>query len=933
MMQDDDRRMIEYEIPLKAVNVASGREKKHPRRHVELVHQWPARRPRSASRVAIVAALLRVPKSEATFQARMNLLVALAPYECSAAALEEARALIQAEHQGRSPVVLDLFAGGGAIPLEAANLGCDARAIELNPVAHIIELATCVYPQMYGAKLGDLVAKWGKKVLDQVREDLGDLYLPVKLKGPLKSRQLALAGDLAMDQSARVFKPIAYIWTRTAPCVNRECGAAVPLVRQTWLCRKDGRYIAMKMVPDRKAKRVQFEIVSGMSVEALGFDPAAFSERGDSQCPLCGAAISADRAKELGKSGQLGQQLMAVAGTIEGQRGRAYLAAEAVEMPTSEALGRRLAAFGDEWPGPAKLALAPEYTGGSCVPYGLDEFWKLFSDRQVIALLTVSRIIQRSYDRIAGEVGDPGLARAIVTYLALALDKLVDNTNTLCRWEASDQITKAALSRQALPMLWDFAEIVPYADVSGSLAMSLAAEEEAIRGLAGVPRPVTCIRASATDIPLSDGSVDAVVTDPPYYDNISYADLSDFFYIWLKRTLESIYPDDLAADQTPKRLEATAVPYRHEGDDRLARSHYEDSMAAALAEASRVLRPGGPIVVVYAHKTVAGWGTLVDALRRAACTVTEAWPLRTESDARLNARDTAALATSIFLSARKRTDTIDCEDYDDELLPEVLRVIDERVRFLWAEGLTGADLVVAVIGAALGPFTRYAKVRRANGSEVHTEEFLDEAQRMTLEAVLKQVVRDAAGKEVSVTGIDPISRLYVVSRMQFGEAAADYDSFKNLAIGALPPGTELDGIKGALMQGKSALLAKKGSKITIRGYAERGSESSLGLPEDGNPPPLVDVLHRLLWLQKHRPSEIPGFVHESKADLESVRLLAQALGGRPLRAEPRPGAQRDERTEEQRTIDTFMASFKDLRRPGSLGPLFERPGSETGDAS
>ncbi|OLE63410.1 MAG: hypothetical protein AUI36_09955 [Cyanobacteria bacterium 13_1_40CM_2_61_4] len=896
---------------------------------MELIHQWPARRPRSASRAAVAAALLRVPKSENEIEERLQLLADLAPYECSATTLEKARRLIREEHGGQAPKVLDTFAGGGSIPLEAANLGCEAHAVELNPVAHIIELATCVYPQKYGPKLADLVEQWGKKILDQVRKEIGELYPSVKLKGTREAQQLVFAGERLVEDGTTIFRPIAYLWTRTVPCVNRDCGATVPLVRQTWLCRKDGRAIAMKMVPDRKAKRARFEIVSAATEEKLGFDPTAFSARGDAECPLCGAAVDADKVKEYGKRGKIEAQLIAVAGTIEGERGRVYLPAEAVEMPSQAVLRNRLAAFGQGWPGAAKLALAPEYTGGSCVPYGLDEFWKLFTDRQAIALLTFSRTISDAYPSVSAEVGDLALAKAVVTYLALALDRLVVACNSLSRWEAQVQRIKGVFGRQALPMLWDFAEIVPFVLTEGSFVTALSAETDACRGLARVPFAGAPIRGSATALPYGDATFDAVVTDPPYYDNISYADLSDFYYVWLKRTVGTLYEEHFSADGTPKKSEATVVPYRHGGDDAAARRHYEDLMTLALREIARVAKPGAPVVVVYAHKTVAGWTTLVDALRSAGCSVVEAWPLRTESDARLNALDTAALATSIFLAGRKRNADVTCNDYDDELLPDVRAVIEERVRFLWKAGLTGADLVIAVIGAALGPFTRFAKVRRANGSEVRTAEFLDEAQRMALEAILKQIVRDATGKEVSVAGIDPISRLFVVARMQFGDVAADYDTFKNLAIGALPPGTELDGMRGALTTGAKALLTKKGSKVALRSFEDRGKERDLGLLDDARIPPLIDVLHRLLWLQKNRPAEIPKFLKESQADLESVRLLAHALGGRPLRAEPSPGTQKDDRTTEQRAIDTFLASFQDLSRGTSFGPLFER-GAEPG---
>lgn len=914
-MPTDDRRMIEFQIPLATVSEASAREKKHPRRHVELIHQWPARRPRSASRVAIAAALLGVPKGEKAIAARLKLLEQLAPYECSRRALEEARRLIREEYGGRAPKVLDMFAGGGAIPLEAANLGCEAYAVELNPVAHIIELATCVYPQTYGLKLASLVEKWGKRVREQVKAEIGDLYPSVRLRKS-QAKQLTFAsGEEAGDDV--VFEPIAYLWTRIVPCVDRECGAAVPLVRQTWLCRKDGRYIALKMVKDRKARGVRFEIVSADTEEALGFDPAGFSDRGDTDCPLCGATIEAEKVKRFGKTGRIGKQLMAVVGLVEGERGRAYLPAEAVSIPLEADLRKRLGFFGDEWPGPAGVKLPEDARNFWAYLYGADEYWKLFTDRQAVALLTFSRAIREAHPAIVKEIGDVDLATATITYLALAMDKLADNLNYLCRWEASDQITKAALSRQALPMIWDFAEIVPWGEISGAYPLHLDAETSAIRGLAAVSIPARCVRGSATDLPFEAGMFDAVVTDPPYYDNISYADLSDFFFVWLMRTLGEVHADHLGAAQTPKKQEATVVPYRHGGDDAKARKHYEDLMTAAFREAGRVLVPGGAVVVVYAHKTVAGWTSLVDALRSADCAVTEAWPLRTESDARLNARGTAALATSIFLAARKRTGAFPCDDFETGVLPAVEEVVAERVKTLWAGGVSGADLVVAVVGAALGPFTHYSVVRRANGQEVSTKEFLEDAQRMAIGAILRQVVRDASGKDVSVAGIDPISRLYIVLRMQFGEAAADYDVLKNLAIGALPPGMELDGMRGALMQGRKALLAKKSSKVQLRGFEERGKESGLGEPEDGVVPPLIDVLHRLLWLQTQRPSEVEKFVKASRADMGSVRLLAQALGGKPLRAEPRPGAQVDERTSEQRAIDTFLASYRDPARAAS----------------
>lgn len=925
-MSGEDRRMIEYEMPLDAIDYSATKEKKHPRRYVEMIHQWPSRKPRGATRAAIAAALMRVPADQASLKARLALLADLAPYECSSSVLNKARTIIRAENGGTAPKVLDLFAGGGAIPLEAANLGCEAHAVELNSVAHIVQLATCVYPQRYGKRLATLVEKWGNWVTERARREVGALYPRIRIESKAQAQQLAFAQSGSGALSGSEVEPIAYLWSRTVPCVDRNCGATVPLASKTWLCRKDGKAVALKVALDRNARRVRYDIAAASNVSDLGFDPGDMSDRGDTECPFCRATISADAVKALGRGGKIGVQLMAVAGTLSNERGRVYVPADAAHLPTEGELEGMLASFGEDWPGPAALPLAPEYTGGSCVPYGMDKFYKLFTSRQAVALLTFSRAIREVFAEILKEVADPELATAVVTILALTLDKLTGYLSTLTIWDPEDQVAKHTFGKQALPMMWDFAEVNPFANVAGSFTMNLKAELECVQGLASVGRPVErCIRANAMSLPYGNATFDAIVTDPPYYDMISYADLSDFFFVWLKRTLGERFPEHLDGDQTAKKQEAAVIPYRHGGDVSRARQHFEGVLSACFVEAGRVLKAGAPLVVVYAHKTVAGWSTLVDALRNAGCFVCEAWPLATNSQNKWGAGSRAAmLITSIFLVARKRSSEAACNDYDAEIAPEAEQIVDERVKTLWAFGLTGADLVIAVIGAALAPFTRYTSVRRSNGAEVTTAEFLEEAQRATLEAILKQVIRDAGGKDVSVAAIDPISRLYVVSRLQFGDAPAEYDVFKNLAIGALPPGTELDGMKGALMAGKRALLAKKGAKVSLRGFEDRGGERELGLPLDGKAPPLVDVLHRLLWLQKHRSADVGRFVEESRADMGAVRLLAQALGGRPLRAEPVPGAQKDERTGEQRAVDTLLASFQDLTRAASAGPLFDR---------
>jgi putative DNA methylase len=244
---------------------------------------------------------------------------------------------------------------------------------------------------------------------------------------------------------------------------------------------------------------------------------------------------------------------MAVAGLADGQRGRVYLPADAVPMPPTSTIKERLRNFGDSWPGPASVRLPEDARNFWAYLYGADTYDKLFTDRQAIALLSFSQAIRNTYLEIAKATHDGDLAKAVLTYLAFALDKFADHSTSLARWHNGDQKMVGTLSRQAIPMVWDFAEVNPFLPLGGSFAFTLASEVDAIRGLIGIPSETILIRGSSTDLPYETNSIDAIITDPPYYDNISYADISDFFYVWLKRTLEQHYPEHLSGSQTPKK--------------------------------------------------------------------------------------------------------------------------------------------------------------------------------------------------------------------------------------------------------------------------------------------------------------------------------------------------------------------------------------------
>lgn len=436
--------------------------------------------------------------------------------------------------------------------------------------------------------------------------------------------------------------------------------------------------------------------------------------------------------------------------------------------------------------------------------------------------------------------------------------------------------------RQALPMVWDFAECALWGGATRSYELCLDWVIGPLENLTDGTRTVIGrpTRGSATALRYSDGSFDAVITDPPYYDNVPYADISDFFYVWLKRSIGHLYPEHFATAGTPKKQEAVADATRHDGDKEKAVRAYEQMMAQSLAEAHRVLNPGGTLAVVYAHKTTLGWSTLVDAFRRAGFTVTEAWPLDTEMKSRLRGMDSAALASSIFLVGRKRDGSAGVGNYEDDVQPELRRIVRERVETLWDQGITGADLVIASVGAGLRAFTRYERVEYANGEEVPAERFLAEVEGVVLDVMLEQI----AGKVArGVTAVDPASRFYVLWRYVYKAAAIEAGEAIVFTYGQH---VELDGQKG-LAAGRNPLVEKKKSTYRLRDFTERGEDEKLGLPPENGQPgetaPLIDALHRVLWIMENRPRLMTEFLRESRVNRDQLRVLAQALSGPALK--------------------------------------------------
>ena len=507
-----DRRLIEDFIPIKEISVEAAREKSIRKGHISTLHLWWARRPLVAARAAVFASLVAAPESHQKRSHLKKQMIDLCKWEAVPETISKAKdAILEAQRERLGlpvgtklqdvppPKVLDMFAGGGAIQLEALRLGCETFAVDLNPVAHIIELCTLVYPQRYGKKLADEVESWGNWVIGKVRSEIGDLYPVIRVGEVLADRpeQMSLLSAPPPKQLslAQGLTPVAYLWTRTVKCPNPACGADVPLVRQTWLCKKAKKYVALRVIPNHVTMRVEFEVVEAATEKDLGFDPAAGSARGQSTCRHCGTTVNSAHAKVEGKAGKIGQQFMAVVCTTPGAKGKTYLSGKHYEssyIPDEVDLKKRLEKLCEETG--LTVPNEPIFSGDTRAffthLYGLDQFEKLFTSRQLLALMTFVKWVRLAHDEMVQQGYEGEFAKAIATYLGILLSKISDINNSLCHYEPVAQCARNLFGRQAIPMVWDFGENVPTGKASGSWLEHLNRVSDSIK--------ITLLKNSAT---------------------------------------------------------------------------------------------------------------------------------------------------------------------------------------------------------------------------------------------------------------------------------------------------------------------------------------------------------------------------------------------------------------------------------------------------
>lgn len=952
-MATNDKRLIEVAFPLKQASLDSVHEKNVRHGHISTLHIWPARRPLAASRAALIATLLSDPESK---EDRAQLLERLGgkivnvtkkkrlpsgkvdeivvPETVggvlhwgreSGADLNWFRKKIKDQYNGRSPRVLDPFAGGGAIPLEAMRLGCETTATDVNPVAWFILKCTLDYPQRLSGQHRPLpefavnslefmegffkgTGKLTKKQLERNLKAVQDRLFPpqdVDLAWHVRAwgwwvlqrskRNLAKFYPLIEGRQA-----VAYLWARTVKCKN--CRATVPLLKTKWLCKKDNKRVLLTIEPNSDKTAVVFGVetsvpqVGGNTAQRRESDKkigAGTMSRSGVSCPCCKAAImTMEEIRAEGMAGRLGFTMTCM--VVEANDTKQYFAPASCpavdEGALREEAERQLSTLSNL---SIDQPMAPASTRSiSCHLYGVKTYRDLFTPRQTVALTHFTSSIHAAVEELTKRGYPTDWVEAIAAYLALSFDRLLSFTCVNVRWKVDAEAVVDAFARFSISLLWDFAEPNPIGDAAGSWLLCyerIATALDTFTKFNPETEPPAVLNGSAAELQ-SDKPFDVIITDPPYYQAISYADLSDFFYVWL-RGVYPLFPPEFQAKLTPKDREI--VQHIREDKSRFTeKTKYEDGMYEAFSKARSALADDGRFVCVFAHKDPDAWGTLTSALIRSGFVVSASWPIQTEMVSRQRASQTAALASSVWMVCKKRPDTAR-PGWDQSVLSEMHERIQSRLREFWDAGIRGPDFVWAATGPALEIFSKHPVVKKANasGEKMDVSEFLRSVRRIVVDFIVGQVVSRRGGAE-AVSGLDDVTTYYILHRYDFGFAEAPIGACILYAVSC--------GLTDRDLSDRYELLSRSGSgdeenidideddtedegdnsggaKVKLKSWNQR-HRKTLGEEVDGRPAPLIDQIHRLMQLWR------TGDVNKVNDYLDARALRRNSIFGQLLQA-------------------------------------------------
>ena len=1067
----DKSRLIEHAFPLKQTSLDSVHEKNVRHGHISTLHIWPARRPLAACRAALIATLLpdpsADPKPEGMSEDAWHEEIILRRRELcekiggrlvkkierkkmpngeiverekeeteggilhwgreteNRETLEWFRQEIRKAYGGRAPKVLDPFAGGGAIPLEAMRLGCEATAVDINPVAWFILKCTLEYPQKLAGKTHPLpgfildneefmnafykahshlvgrtiktrkqteaesgmfpeyinedsgrvpradlawhVRAWGRWVLDRARKELACFYptyadfehpkltgaekrsgilqkpfekhpmqlVPIKDEGTPDVDALNAGFSreyLADRRNPRwVAKPtVAYLWARTVKCKN--CRALLPLLKTRWLCKKEKKRVLLAMEPNIEGTGITFGIETDVPVRGGNaaqkrehdkrISAGTMSSSG-AKCPCCGTIMTMEDIRLEGKAGRLGSAMTAV--VVDGQNGKEYRLATEHEIDMAAEAGQFLAEVFAQIPFGMPEEPTPKGGNGasrafSVDGYGFDQWKKLFTPRQLLALGTFVKWTRAAHGQI-----DKGYTqnwtKSIVAGLTIGMDRIADRQSNVCRWDSTRDNLQGTFTRFALPIIWDYCEGNPFSTATGNYLSNLEWAAECIEHLSfasmGSPTPLVINQSAINDI---SQSYDAIITDPPYYDAIPYSDLMDFFYIWLKRSLNGLSPELDAAfketlspkwDHQKNDGELIDDSSRHDGNKGKSKAVYEDGMARAFQGCSNALKPDGKMVVVFANKNPNAWETLVSAIIRAGFVVDGSWPIQTEMTNRTRALGSAALASSVWLVCRKRSETAR-PGWDNQVLDDMRKNIREQLREFWDAGIRGPDFVWAATGPAMEAYSRHPVVKKANEPGTMTvSEFLTHVRRMVVDFVVGRVLsgdKDNEADTAAADRLDEPTAYYLLHRHDFGmdEAPAGacilYAVSCGLSDRELSASWDIIGFtKGKAEEDEAeepdvdaeadtGTGDDSGSKVKLKTWVQRKGKSLGYEAPGGKNVPLIDRVHCLMHLWKAGDlSKVDGYLDSNGLRRQELfkRLLQSIIELSPRGTEER----------------------------------------------
>jgi adenine-specific DNA methylase len=950
--------------------------------HISTLHIWPARRPLAAARSALIATLLPDPGTEAERKKLLKKIGGEVKRTTTRSgkvkeeteggvlhwkrednpAMDDFREQIREAFGGRAPKVLDPFAGGGAIPLEAMRLGCDTTAIDLNPVAWFILKCTLEYPQKlageerplpdfavedadfmdhYLKKMGLTAAKrrdtlrglgltdgealstqqvmfddmdqipdadlswhvraWGHWVLDEARKDLADFYptyahfetaekpterrsdelkrVPIHDDGTLDMEPLnGEYSDAYLEDDTNprwVAKPtVAYLWARTVPC--KSCRATLPLLKTQWLCRKSGKRIRLTMETKEDRSGVAFGIARDAPKGVDKSKTGGTMSGSGATCPCCGTTMTMGDLRAEGKAGNLEEMMTAV--VIDGPNGKEYRLPTAAERAAAERSEAELNDLYSEIPfGLPTEPMPNEDALGMRIPkYGFDQWHKLFTPRQLLALGTFVKHTRRVRDEMK-EFGYGRVWReAVSAYLSAAIDRHVDYNSSICNWDMGSECIAQTFQRYALPMKWDFVEVNSTYTSTGSYDGGIdwigRFLSHALGSLVG---SVTVKNQSAIqDLP--DG-IDLVITDPPYYDAIPYSDAMDCFHVWLRRSLnglsdeiDEVFSNPLAPkwDHDAEDGELIDDASRFEGDKERSKQAYEDGMAEAFERCYEALNDDGRLCIVFANKSPDAWETLVSAVIRAGFVVDASWPIQTEMSGRLRNHNRASLSSSIWIVCRKRPKTAR-PGWDQQVLNDMRKSIVDRLRQFWDAGIRGPDFVWAATGPAMESYSRYPVVKKADepGARLDVAEFLDHVRREVVDFAVGRVLSGNGHADDDADRLDKVTAYYLLHRTDYG--------FEKVPSGACILYAISCGLSDSDLDGTYDLLDQRGSKAQLLSWDERSRPKQDDLEPSA---PMIDKVHRLIHLWS------TGDVQAVNAFIDDHGLKENALFQKVLQA-------------------------------------------------